>query len=225
MTWVRRDPFRHRVAGDAAEHGRIGDAVAAQSVGAMHAARVLAGDEQARPLGRSVRIAHEPAHAVMRGRHDLDETAGEIEAAIRAALDHALELLGDLLGSKMRHAQVHAAVPRGAPGFHLGVDRAADHVAGGALELLVVIGHEAALGAVEQIPAGAAQAFLQDRAGHARLGAREQAGRMELHHLHVAQRQAGAQRHGDAVHALVARGRVVAVHGRPAAGGEQHGLG
>ena len=53
----------------------------------------------------------------------------------------------------------------------------------------------------------------------------EHACRVELHHLHVAQRQAEAQRHGEAVHALVARGRVIAVHGRPAAGGEQHGLG
>ena len=47
---------------------------------------------------------------------------------------------------------------------------------------------------------------------------------MELHHLHVAQRQAGAQRHGQPVHALVAGRRVIAVHGRAAAGREQHGL-
>ena len=47
---------------------------------------------------------------------------------------------------------------------------------------------------------------------------------MKLHHLHVAQREAGAQRHRQAVAALVARGRVVAIHGRPAAGGEQYRL-
>ena len=47
---------------------------------------------------------------------------------------------------------------------------------------------------------------------------------MELHHLHVAQRQPSAQRHREPVHALVAGGRVIAVHGRPAAGREQHGL-
>ena len=73
--------------------------------------------------------------------------------------------------------------------------------------------------------AGAAQAFLQHGAGHAGVGAGEEAGRVELHHLHVAQRQPGAQRHGDAVHALVAGGRVVAVHGGAAAGGEQHRAG
>ena len=44
------------------------------------------------------------------------------------------------------------------------------------------------LRAVQQIAAGAAQPFLEHRAGHARVRAREQPGGMELHHLHVAQR-------------------------------------
>jgi len=70
--------------------------------------------------------------------------------------------------------------------------------------------------------AGAAQPFLEHGARHARVRAGEQARRMELHHLHVAQRQPGAQRHGEAVAGLVARGRVVLVHRRPAARGEKH---
>ena len=44
---------------------------------------------------------------------------------------------------------------------------------------------------------------------------------MELHHLDVAQRQAGAQRHGEAVAGFVAGRRVIAVHGRAAAGRQQ----
>ena len=36
--------------------------------------------------------------------------------------------------------------------------------------------------------------------------------------------KAGAQRHGQPIHALVARRRVIAIHGRAAAGCEQHGL-
>ena len=59
-------------------------------------------------------------------------------------------------------------------------------------------------GAVEQIAAGAAQAFLEHGAGHARMRAGEQARRMELHHLHVAQRQPRAQRHRETIAALVA---------------------
>ena len=47
---------------------------------------------------------------------------------------------------------------------------------------------------------------------------------MELHHLHVAQRQAEPQRHGEPVHALVAGRRVIAIHGRAAAGRQQHRL-
>ena len=78
--------------------------------------------------------------------------------------------------------------------------------------------------AVEQMSAGAAQAFFQHRAGHARVRPGQQPGRMELHHLHVAQRQAEAERHRKPVHALVAGRRVIAVHGRAAAGRQQHGL-
>ena len=113
---------------------------------------------------------------------------------------------------------------RGAARLHLGIHGATDHVACGALELLVVIGHEAAHRAVEQMPAGPAQAFLEHSAGHAGIGSGKEPGGMKLHHLHVAQRQTRAQGHGKPVHALVARGRVVAVHGRPAAGRQQHRL-
>ena len=68
----------------------------------------------------------------------------------------------------------------------------------------------------------AAQPFFQYRASHPRVRAREQAGRMELHHFHVAQRQPGAKRHRETIAALVARRRVEPVHRRAAAGGEQH---
>src|SRR5262249_27180407 len=58
---------------------RSADAVAAQAVGAVHAARILPGDEKARPIGRGIRPADKAAHEVMRGGHHLDEAAGEIE--------------------------------------------------------------------------------------------------------------------------------------------------
>ncbi len=125
----------------------------------------------------------------------------------------------------MAHLDVDAAVGRGAARPHFRVDGAAHHVARRAFDVRIVIAHETRHGAVEEIAARAAQAFLQHRAGHARVGAGEQAGRVELHHLHVAQRQAEPQRHGDAVHALVARRRVVAIHRRAAAGREQHRVG
>ena len=75
------------------------------------------------------------------------------------------------------------------------------------------------------MPAGAAQAFFQHRAGHARVAAGQQTGRMKLHHFHVAQRQAGAQRHGQAVHGFVAGWRVVTVHTWARAGRQQRRFG
>ncbi len=42
---IGRDPGRHRLPGDAAEHGGVGDAVAAEPVGAVRAAGILARHE------------------------------------------------------------------------------------------------------------------------------------------------------------------------------------
>ena len=49
---------------------------------------------------RAVGVEHHAAHHVVRRRHDLDEAAGEIEAAVGAALDHALELRRTLSGPR-----------------------------------------------------------------------------------------------------------------------------
>ena len=71
----RLDGRRDAVAGNAAEHGRVGDPVAAQAVGAVHAAGIFAGRIQARHLGRAVGLEHQAAHHIMRGRHHLDQAA------------------------------------------------------------------------------------------------------------------------------------------------------
>ena len=185
-----RECLRHRVARDAAEHRRIGDAVAAQPIRAVDAARILAGNEQSVAFRRAVGRKLDAAHHVMRGRHDFDLARGEIETAIGATLDHALELAAHVLGTEMRHAEPDAAVGRRAPGAHLAEDCARHDVARRALPARIVTVHEAIAVAVQQITARAAQSFLEHRAGHSRVRAGEQARGMELHHLHVAQRQA-----------------------------------
>ena len=124
----------------------------------------------------------------------------------------------------MGHGDVEPAALGDVAGAHLARHGAADDVAGGALQARVVALHEARPVAAQKIAAGAAQALLQHGAGHPRAGAGIEARRVELHHLHVAQRQARLQRHRHAVAGLVARRRVVAVHGGAAAGREQHGL-
>lgn len=123
----------------------------------------------------------------------------------------------------MTHLEVHAAERRGTALADRVEDGAADDVARRALAARVVARHETLALRIQQVAAGAAQAFLQHRSGHARIRPRQQAGRVELHHLHVAEREAGPQRHGHAVARLVARRRVIPVHGRPAAGREKHG--
>ncbi len=71
---------------------------------------------------------------------------------------------------------------------------------------------------------GAAQPFLQNGSGHARFRPGEKAGRVELHHLHIAQGKTRTQRHSQTVAGLIARGRVIEVHGRPATTGQENGL-
>ena len=100
----------HDVAGDAAEHRGVGDAVAAQPVGAVHAAGVLAGRVEPRQLGGAIGVELDAAHHVMRGRDHLDAAGGEIEAAIGAALDHALELAPHALRPEMAHLDIDAAM-------------------------------------------------------------------------------------------------------------------
>ncbi len=183
----RGEPGRHRLAGDAAEHGGVRDAVAAEAVRAVHAAGVLARREEARERGGAVDAELHAAHHVVRGRHHLDSPAGEIEAAVGAALDHALELAPHVLGAEMAHRDVETAMRRGVALAHLGEHRPRHDVARRPLAARVVAAHEPLARAVEEIAARATQALLDDRAGHARVRSGEEAGRMELHHLHVAQ--------------------------------------
>ena len=143
---TRAQRLRHRFAGDAAEHRRIRDTVAAETVRAVHAARILARDEQPFALGRAIGGELDAAHHVVRGRHDFDLAGGEIEAAIGAALDHSLELAAHVVGTQMRHAEPHAAVRRRAARAHLGEDRARDDVARRALVARIVAVHEALAG-------------------------------------------------------------------------------
>ena len=188
----------------------------------MHPAGVLAGGEQAADLGGAVDGEDHAAHHVMGGGHHLDQAADQVEAAVGAPFDHALEPGLHRVRVQVAHGQVKAAPGGGVAAVHFLVHGAADDVPRRPLGKAVVVGHEAPLRAVKQVPAKAAQAFFQHGAGHARLRPRHEAGGVELDHLHFPERQPGAQGHGHAVAALVAGRRVVLVHGGAAAGGEQH---
>ncbi|HEU5321581.1 MAG TPA: FAD-binding protein, partial [Methylomirabilota bacterium] len=86
------DEVRDGVAGQAAEHRGLGHAVAAQSVGAVHPAGVLAGREETLD-GRAARgVDDDPTHEEVRRGADLDRAAGQVAAEVAAAPDHAAEV-------------------------------------------------------------------------------------------------------------------------------------
>ena len=95
-------------------------------------------------------------------------------------------------------------------------DRPADDVARGELAHLVVVGHEPVAVAVDEVRPFAADGFGDQRT--ARPGD-VQRRRVELHHLHVLQRRAGAVRHRVPVGGRDLRvGRFAVELPRPAAG-------
>ena len=100
----------------------------------------------------------------------------------------------------MAHVDEHAAA-LGAPALDdLGVARAGHHVARGALHALGVVAlHVALARRVLEVSARAAQALLQKRAGYLEAVSRQDARRVELHHLHVAERGARLPRNRHAV--------------------------
>ena len=76
----------------------------------MHAACVLACDEQPAQRGGAVGGELHPAHHVVSRRHHFHQPRGEIEAAVGAALHHALEVLAHPLRAEVRHGDVQAAM-------------------------------------------------------------------------------------------------------------------
>ena len=122
---------------------------------------------------RAIGAEHHAAHHVVRGRHHLDQAAGEVEAAVGAALDHALEAAPHVVRPEVRHLDVDAAVRRRAAlrASRSWIERARRRRAWRARRARRRR-HEALAAAVEQVAAGAAQALLEHRAGHARVAGR-----------------------------------------------------
>ena len=106
----------------------------------------------------------------------------------------------------MAHLDVDAAVRRGAARPHLAVDARDDDVARGALAARVVVAMKRSPLPLSRWPPAPRRPSSSTVPVMRVSGAGEQAGGMELHHLHVAQRQAGAQRHGEAVQLLSPEG-------------------
>ena len=171
----------------------------------------------------AVIVGRDAAHVVVDGRQDRDRLLGHIDAGEDArALGNARQPLVQHLRIEMVEVQVDVVlVLADAAAFaDLHRHRAADDVARG--EVLGggrVALHEALALGIDEIAAFAARA-LGDEAARA-----IDAGRMELHELHVLQRQAGAQRHRVAVAGAGVRRSGGEIGAAIAAGGQHSGLG
>ena len=230
---VRLEHHRAPVRRGPAEHHQVEQRVGAEPVGAVHrhAGRLAhrhqprhdrVGLVAGRPQHFGADIGGNAAHVVVHGRQHRDRLARHIHAGEhpRGFADAGQPLVQDLRAQVLQvQHDVFFVGPAAAPGIDLQRHRARDHVAAG--EVLGGRGvalHEALALAVGQVAALAARPFGDQAAG------REDAGRVELHELHVLARQAGAQHHGVAVAGAGMR-RGAGQEGAPvAAGGQHHGL-
>ena len=192
----------------------------------MQAGRRLADGVEAGHVGGVVGRAHpDAAHRVVRGRRDLDRLLGDVEhLQLEHRLVHAGQARHDRLARQVRDIQPDAAVRGAAALLDLGVAGQRDAVARGELEPLgVVLVHEALAETVAQDAALAARRLGDEGAGGV-LGL-DDAARVELHELRVAQAAAGLDGEAERVAGvLVASRRGAAPDAVVPAGGEDHGI-
>ncbi len=166
-------------------------------------------------------VRRDAAHVVVTGRQHRDRLLGDVDAGedLRRLRD-ARQALVDDLGRQVLQMQVDVvAVGADAAALaDLDGHRAADHVAAGqVLGRGRVALHEALALGVGEVAALAAHALGDEAAGAV------DARRVELHELHVLQRQAGAQHHAAAVAGAGVR-RGAGEVGAAVAAGRQHRL-
>ena len=195
-------------AGGAAEHDEVDERVGAEPVGAVHRhAGGFADGHKARHhvIGIAVlqgeHLAHvvrrHAAHVVVHGRQHGDRRAAQVDAGEDlGVLGDARQALGDDLRVEMIEVQVDVFLIGAHAAALADLDRhgARDNVAGGeVLGVGRIALHEALALAIGEVGAFTARAFRDQHTGAI------DAGGVELHELHVLQRQAGAQHHGVAV--------------------------
>ncbi len=174
-------------------------------------------------LVRQLTSMHDAAHVVVAAGADFDAVVHQVEAVFAAAVDHAGEMFGHVLD--VGRVEEDAAAGRAAAGHDFHVAAAADDVARGAFEFVGGVAlHVALAEGVVELGAGAAESFFQQAAGGDRV-AGEDAGGVELHHLHVDELGAESGGHGLAVGGFFQRRRADVVHRGAGAGGGERGLG
>src|SRR2546423_4003882 len=105
-----------RIANAGAEHGGLRDAVAAEAICAVDAARIFSRGEQSFEVGEAVTINANAAHVKMGGGRDFNPFASEIESDAQAAVAHPAKIFLHKRGPEMRDIDPDTAVFRAAPG-------------------------------------------------------------------------------------------------------------
>ena len=153
-------------------------------------ARALAGGVEAGQLGRGVVVGRDAAHVVVGAGPDGDGVVDRVDAGVdHRELARARQAVEDLLRAEMPHVEHDAAVDAAAL-VDLRLLGAGDDVARGELERVRRVAlHEALAVGVDEVRALAAAALGEEDPG------RVERRRVELHELHVLERQAEVQRH------------------------------
>ena len=211
--------------GAAAEGDRLHQGVAAQPVRAVDRdAGGLARGVEALQLGAAPLVRLDAAHVVVGARPHGDRLVDRVDARVRhREVARAGELGEDLLGPEVAQVEHHRAVDA-APRLDLGRLRPRDDVARGKLERVRRIALHEPLAVLVDQEAALAAAALRDQDPR-----REHRRRVELHELHVLERQPGAERHRHPVARAGVRVRrrpVEAPHAprREDRRGSEHGL-
>ena len=170
---------------------RLHERVAAEPVRAVDGdARDLAGGVETLERGLPPDVRVDAAHVVVGARPDGDRLVDRVDAGERhRELARPVQALEDLLRAEVAQVEQDVAVEPAAL-VDLGLLGAGDDVARGELHRVRRVADEEALAVLVQEVRALAAAALGDE--HAR---RRERRRVELHHLHVLQRDAGAQRH------------------------------
>ena len=153
----------------------------------------LADGVQARQVGTGHLVGDHATTGVVGGGYHRDGLAGDVDPQFQAPGMDGGKVLDDEVRGPMGDVQIEAL---GTQALHLVVDGAGDDVARGQLGALVKAVHKTLAVWQQEAPALATQGLGDEESPG--LGVIE-AGRMELHELHVAHPATGAPGHGDAI--------------------------
>jgi hypothetical protein len=191
---LRRVVGQDRLGRACTEHQTLEQAVAGQSIGAVHAGGGgLAAGVQARQVGAAIHVGAHAAHEIVRSRMHRDQVAARVESVAGQHAGQPRKARAESITAPRARIQQHMAF---AGARKVADDGAAHDVARGERPQRVHAIHDRAPLAIHERGALAAHRLADQvarRAGHI------QRGGMELHEFQIRQRGARAPGHGHAV--------------------------